>query len=398
MNIKKEIKNYYAYSAFAELLIIGPILVLFLLAKGLSFTQIMLLQSIASISAFIFEVPTGVIADKYGRKFSICLGASLWGAGLIIYVLGANFYVFILAEIVFNLGSALKSGSDTALIYDALKFVNRETEFQRVEGKARSFSLYAQAIGSIVASLLYTININLPMLVSVIFMIITIIITIRFEEPPIEEKRGKHGLSYIKQIKESGKYIYNHEKIKAILLFSMVFFIFYRAGFWFFQPYMKTVNIPVKLFGMIFFLFNIVAALVSRYSHEIMERTKPRTLMFMASLISISFIILGITKVWIGVFAILLQQAARGLYRPVTRKYLNKHIPSDKRATILSFQSLVTNIAVAITSPFIGMLMDSTNVYTSHLVMAIIMIISILLVSRYMNNRLGKEHREKVVS
>lgn len=358
MGIERNIKTYYAYSTFADLLILGPILVLFLLAKGLNFTEIMLLQSIAAVSVVIFEVPTGAIADKFGRKFSMGLGSLLWASSLLIYVVGTNFFIFAIAEIIFSLGATLKSGADTAIIYDSLKLMKRERDFQEVEGHARSLSLYAQAIGSVIAGFIYSININLPMLVSILFMLVTFITTLRFSEPPIEEKKDNCTIGYFKQIYESGSYVLNHEKIKAILFFSMVFFIFYRAGFWYFQPYMKVVDIPVEWFGAIFFIFNITAAIVSKKSHKIMEITKPRTLSFMALLIITSFFILGITKVWIGVFAILLQQAARGLYRPVTRKYLNKHIPSNKRATILSFQSLVTSLAVAITSPFIGMLMD----------------------------------------
>ncbi|MTI47459.1 MAG: MFS transporter [Firmicutes bacterium] len=395
MDINKNIKNYYFYSTFAELLILGPIMVLFLLAKGLSFTQIMLLQSIAAVSVVVFEVPTGAVADKFGRKLSMILGASFWGISLFVYMVGKSFIVFMIAEIVFSIGATLKSGADTALIYDSLKKHKVEGEFQRIEGNARAFSLYAQAIGSIIAGFIYGIDRNLPMLVSIIFMIITIIVAIRFDEPPIEEKEGNHEAKYLSHIIESGKYIINHEKIKAILLFSTVFFVFYRAGFWFFQPYMKSVNIPVEAFGIIFFVFNITAAFVSKRSHKIMQMTKPRTLTFMAVLIIVSFLILGVTKIWVGVAAILLQQAARGLYRPVTRKYLNKHIPSDKRATILSFNSLVTNIAVAIALPFMGVLMDSTNVYISHLILALVMIILIGMSSIYMNKRLGKKNKLK---
>lgn len=395
MGIHRNIRTYYMYSIFAELLILGPILVLFLLAKGLSFTEIMLLQSIASVSVVVFEVPTGAIADKIGRKFSMGLGSILWAVSLLIYVLGTNFFIFAIAEILFSLGSTLKSGADTALIYDSLKEMNREKEFPKIEGHARSLSLIAQAIGSLIAGFIYSFNRNLPMLVSILFMVVTFVTTLGFIEPSLEVKKEKRITGYFKQIYESGRYVLSHEKIKAILFFSMVFFIFYRAGFWYFQPYMKAVNIPVVWFGAIFFLFNITAALVSKLNHKIMEITKPRTLTVMALLIIVSFFILGITKIWIGVIAILLQQAARGLYRPVTRKYLNKHIPSDKRATILSFQSLVTSLAVAITSPFVGMLMDATDVYISHIVLAIAMSVLTFISVIYMNKRLGKKHRQK---
>jgi MFS family permease len=393
MSIEKNIRIYYFYSTFSELLILGPVLVLFLTAKGLSFTEIMLLQSISAISVFIFEVPTGALADKVGRKYSVILGAFLWAVGLLLYIVGKNFVVFMLSEIVFSLGSAFRSGSDSALIYDSLKVLGREKEYQKVEGKARSFALYAQAVGSILSSFLFAANIYFPLGVSILFMALTIIIALRFKEPQIEESQGKVELNYLQQIKESGSYIFHHDKLKAIVVFSMIFFIFYRTGFWYFQPYMESVNIPVKYFGLLFFLFNITAAFISKRSSYIMDKTKPKTLTFMAFLMIISFLILGTVKVWAGVFAILLQQAARGIYRPITTKYLNKHIPSDKRATILSFHSLCTNLALAAAYPFMGILKDGTDIFTTHIVLTVTMFILTLVSIKYMNGRLGVINR-----
>lgn len=389
MGIEKNVKLYYLYSTFAELLILGPILVLFLTAKGLSFTEIMLLQSISSISVFFFEVPTGAVADKLGRKYSILIGASLWALGLLFYVIGKSFFVFALSEITFSLGSAFKSGADTALIYDSLKMLKREKEFQMIEGKARSYSLYAQALGSVLSSFLYEKNVNLPLIVSIIFMLVTIAIVLIFKEPEVEGKEGRFGINYFKHIKESGKFILNHDKLKAIVFFSMIFFIFYRTGFWYFQPYMEGVNIPVKYFGVIFFIFNITAAFISKRSSYIMEKTKPKTLTFMSALMIVSFLILGTVRAWPGVFAILLQQAARGIYGPVTTKYLNKHIPSDKRSTILSFQSLCINLAVAIAFPFMGILKDHSDIFTTHLILSAAMIILTFISIKYMDGKLG---------
>jgi MFS family permease len=389
MSVIKNIKLYYFYSTFSELLILGPVLVLFLTAKGLSFTEIMLLQSISSVSIFFFEVPTGAAADKIGRKYSILFGAFLWAAGLLLYVVGKGFFIFAIAEIVFSLGSAFKSGADTALIYDSLKVLGKEKDYQKIEGKARSYSLYAQAIGSVLSSFLYEKNVNLPMIVSILFMLVTITVTLMFKEPEVEGKEGRFGIDYFSQIKDSGKYILNHDKLKALVFFSMMFFIFYRTGFWYYQPYMEGVNIPVKYFGAIFFVFNITAAFISKRSSYIMERTKPKTLTFMAFLMIVSFLILGTVRVWGGVLAILLQQVARGIYRPVTTKYLNKHIPSDKRATILSFHSLCTNLAVAAAFPLMGILKDTTDIFTTHLVLTISMLGLTLISIKYMNGKLG---------
>ncbi|SCY00614.1 MFS transporter [Alkaliphilus peptidifermentans] len=388
MNLERNIKTYYFYSTFTELLILGPIIVLYLISKGLSFTEIMLLQSIAAFAVVLFEVPTGAIADRYSRKLSVIIGLALWVVSLTMYIVGSSFLTFAIAEVIFSIGICFKSGADNAIIYDSLKLLRKESEYQRIEGAARSLALYAQAIGSVIAGFVYEKNIYLPLMISIGFVILTIFITIFFKEPPIHNKKNTR-VKYLKQIIESGKYVLTHEKLKAIVLFSMVFFAFYRTGFWFFQPYMESVNIPVKYFGVIFMIFNFVAAFASKQSHVFMEKTKPRTLVSMALLLIVSFILLGLIKMWIGVAAILLQQAARGFYRPIITKYLNKHIPTDKRATILSFHSLGTNIAAAITLPLMGILKDSRDIHSTHLITAVSMIILTAVATVYMNSRLN---------
>ncbi|MDF2672827.1 MAG: hypothetical protein K0R09_1092 [Clostridiales bacterium] len=391
MDYIKNIKIYYWYSTFCDLLILGPIMVLFLsVTKGLSFTEIMLLQSISAVAVVIFEVPTGAVADMLGRRESILLYSLLCGLSLFIYIWGHSFIVFALAEITFSLGASFKSGADSAIIYDSLKLMKRENEYQKIEGKARSLGLYTMAVGSIISGFAYELHPYLPFIISGVFMLVTGVITLMFKEPPFKHKSHEVSMKgYLNQISESGKFILTHEKLKAIVIFTMVFMIFYRAGFWYFQPYMEAVNIPVRYFGVIFFLFNLAAAFFSKRSYYIMEKTKPRTLTFMAGLMIISFFILGTVKLEIGFLAILLQQAARGLYRPITSKYLNKHIPSDKRATVLSFHGLLTNLAIAVTFPLMGILKDKTDIFSTHIILGFIMIIMLIPITYYMNSRIG---------
>ena len=99
MDARKNIRTYYFYSTFFALIILGPVIVLYYLAKGLSFTQIMTLQSVAAISFFIFEVPTGVIADRWGRKLSLLWEVVLWAVSFLLYIIGSGFIIFIFAEI-----------------------------------------------------------------------------------------------------------------------------------------------------------------------------------------------------------------------------------------------------------------------------------------------------------
>lgn len=388
MKLLKNIKLFYIYSLFDELLIIGPIMVIYLFFKGFSFSEIMLLQSISAIAIVIFEVPTGAIADKVGRKFSIGLSKLMWILSLVIYILGTSFIDVAIAEIVFSIGITLKSGADSALLYDSLKALGREEEFTKIQGRARSNIYITQGIGAIVASFIYSINEYLPMIFSIGFMVIAFIVVLFFEEPPIENKKGKYGEKYFTQIKESGKYVLYHPKIKSIAIFAMIFFAFMRAGFWFYQPYMESVNVSVKYFGIFFFFFNMTAALASSKSSLIISFTKKRTFMFMIALLWVSFLILGFSYHWLAIIAILPQQVARGLYSPVINKYSNQHIPSNKRATVLSFISLASSLSAAIVLPVIGIIKDRTDIFTSYIIIGVSLIVFAFVFNIYLKKSL----------
>ncbi|WXR62629.1 MFS transporter [Peptostreptococcaceae bacterium AGR-M142] len=394
---KRNTRYYYGYSLFSNLLILGPIMTIYFFSKGLSFAQIMFLGSIASVAIVIFEVPTGAMADKLGRKPSMILGALLCSISLLIFVFGHNFYVFAIAEIIFSLGATFKSGSDVALIYDSLKADGEEGKFQEVQGKAKSYLLYAQGIGSILASFLYEINRELPFILSAIFVFISALIAFKLIEPPIENKKGKYGENYFKQIKSSAIYVVKQKKVRAIILYSMMFFVFFRAGFFLIQPYFEDVLIPVKLFGLIFFFFNMVAAIASKNAHRIMKATRGKTLILLSVLMVTSFILIGLSKWWIGVIPMMLQQVARGLYNPTVKKHLNKNIPSDKRATILSFFSLLTNLSVAACFPIFGLLKDKTDIFSFHLYTGFIMFGLTCIFAIYLNKNLGKNNIKKII-
>jgi uncharacterized membrane protein YqaE (UPF0057 family) len=85
----------------------------------------------------------------------------------------------------------------------------------------------------------------------------------------------------------------------------------------------------------------------------------------------------------------------KGTLQASYKKYLNKHIPSDKRATILSSHSLAVNIVVAIALPFMGLLKDNRDIYTTHIILAIIMILMTYMSTRYMDKRLGVRQRKR---
>ena len=96
----------------------------------------MALQPIFSIAIVVFEMPTGAVADMISRKHSLCLSGLCIGVSLLLFILFSSFYIFALAEILFGLGLTFSSGADSALLYENLKKLNRQSACAQVEVKS----------------------------------------------------------------------------------------------------------------------------------------------------------------------------------------------------------------------------------------------------------------------
>lgn len=385
--LDKNIKLYSLYSTFVNLLILGPVLTLYLLNRGLNFTEILSLQSIAAITITIMEVPTGALGDLVGRKKSLLLGTSLMFISLLVYAYNTEFIYFILAEVLFSVGMSFKSGSDTALLFDSLKKLDRVDEFKVVLGKSQSYALLAQIPGSILAGYVYEIDIKLPFIISAVFMIITFIIELNFEDVEVFENKEKP--KYFTQIKQSFITSWKVERVRAVILFTMGFYIFSRISFWIYQPYFTAIDIPVKYFGYIFAVFNLVAAISAKRSHHFIEKTKGNTLIAISIIMILSFIGAGIFRSMVGVIIMCSQQYIRGVYRPSVLKYMNKHIDSEQRATVISIQSLMSNLVVAALMPLAGLIIDNVDIFTANIVFAAILAFVTVFNYFYLNSKLG---------
>ncbi len=280
----------------------------------------MLLQSINAISISLLEVPTGAIADLIGRRFSLMISSIMFIVGLIIYVLTYNFYVFIVAEIMFGLGLCFKSGADSALLYDSLKEIGRTDEYAKIQGRAQSYALMVQTVGSIAVGYLYSINVNLPYIVSAGLLTISGVTTLFFKE--VSTYRRGERPSYYNQVRESAAYVVNHQKVKAIIIYSVFIYVFWRIGFWYYQPYMEAINIDPKHFGILFAMFNLMAAISSWKANSIIKLTKDKSLILLSVLFVSSFLLMGMTRFFIGVFFIIPQEMARGIRKPIILKYI----------------------------------------------------------------------------
>jgi predicted MFS family arabinose efflux permease len=374
---RNNIWKIYIFKFCISLQFVGGVLVPFFLDwGGITFTQIMILQSWFMFWIFIFEIPTGSIADYLGRKHSLTLAVVMNSIGVLIYSSIPNFYIFLLGEFMWALAQALFSGAGEAFIYDTLKIIEEPEKSKHVYGKFESFGLFGYMIAAPIGSIFaVVISLRSTMLLIVVPMTFAFVIAMTFKEPKIKEIKERK--SYLKILRDGVKFFYNN-KILKILAFDMISIgVVAFLMIWLNQPMLIILNVNIIFFGIIQFIW-VACEIVIMNNYTRLERifgTKRRYLFFSALIVGLMFILGGISLIIINIPLALLSiiiVTAFGLTRtPLLISYMNKHIPSPERATILSTINMFRTLCLVIIYPLIGLAVDKA-LYLTLLILGIL--------------------------
>ena len=387
--MEKNIRKFYWYRLTKFSLFHIAILVLFYQERGLSFSQIMILQSVYYFAKVLSEVPTGALADRVGRKKALVLGSFCHSSAYLLIFFSHSLFLFILGEIIAGISMSFAYGADSALAYDTLKHLGKSEDYQRIEGSANSMRHLGFAIFAPLGGLLAAVDLSLPYLASSIGIFFSGLIALTLVEPPGEGQIGEGStLSARKksyhEIRESLDLLLADKKILWFVLFFSVIFLATRLGFWTYQPYMKLVGLPLSLFGIVFAAFHLFSALVSRQADRVERLLKEKLmLLVMPILVVLSFVLMSRFLVLWAVSFILIQQVTTALHEPILKTYVNRRTPSQVRATMLSVQHMAGNAAFAVFAPFLGSLVDRFRLENALLIFALVVIILSVLLWRY---------------
>ncbi|MEK6862934.1 MAG: MFS transporter [Nanoarchaeota archaeon] len=379
-NLKSNINLYYIFSFIGSIQFYGPIFALFFQSFSLSQTQILSFLSIYAISTILFEIPTGIFSDYIGRKKTLLISSILLSLCFFIFAFGNNYWYFAVAYLIMGLSGAFSSGTDQSFLYDTLLNLKKENKFKKILGKSAFIENLAVIISMALGGLLFSINHKFPYLLTAIIASLNIFIVLFFKEPP----RIKSNKSLLKHTLLSFKIFHKNKKLLMLSLFSVITISAVVISFFLIQQYYKFIGIPIALIGLVIVGSKIIESLSSKYAYVIEKKLK-----FKISIILIAlFIVLGYGLMsfysfyWVFIFAYLLN-IALGFSGPVFSDYINKHISSDKRSTILSIKNQLRNIIFLLIPPLIGRVADK-SLQLSFTVMAISAALLYMLIIYYL--------------
>jgi len=356
--LERNLRTYPLFAAVVHMPFFVPIVVLFWEDNGLDMLDIFVLQGLFAVAMGVLEVPTGMIADRVGKRTSLLWGCAIAIAALVVYACGHSFGVFLVAEVLFALALALFSGADTSLLYDSLKALGREDEYTAREGRARAWQMLSIAGSTLIGGFIGAVSLRGALWATVLGPVLGLLVARRFVE--VQPRAADQSLraawaGYLELLRATLKLVRKHALVRRLLLFQAVFTGTSTWLLWMYQPYMGHVGWPIWAFGAGFAAFNLFAAFSSHRAQRVAGRLGPhRTIVLLILLQALPPLFMANTTAGWGVLLIFGHQAVRGIARPVLAGRILSQVWADKRSTVLSVSSLFSRIFFAMSAPIVG--------------------------------------------
>jgi MFS family permease len=357
-NLQRNIWLLQVLKLIRSALFLMPVIVLFFESRGLSITEVFLLQSIFAWAVVLFEVPTWYLGDILTRKqwmivWAIC--TLLWW---IAYRYAPWFWLLACAEIVLAIGFTFVSGTDVALLYDSLSALNKENESKKTQWYMSASGNIGEGIAAFIGWRIAVYNLNRPLALQIILSVWALVLTFFLVEPP----REKYEITETgpKQLLWLVRYaLFTHSKISALIIASTTIWLSTMFWVWIAQPYRTQVNIPLAWFGVLRGMGNLSVGFFSLLVHRLDKYIPEEKLLLCLLPISILWYLLLWTWMvrWI-VPCMFLFYAVRAFNSVIIQDMINKLITSKERATILSVNSLAFRALFMICWPLAGLSID----------------------------------------
>jgi len=350
-----------------------PIIVLFYEDHGLGLQDVFILKSVYSIAAVTLEIPSGYLADVWGRKKCLIMGCVLFFFGYLCYSCTGSFQAFLVAELLLGIGQTLVNGADSALLYDTTVQYKKEQLYLRYEGRITMIGNFAEAFAGIIGGFLAVYSLRFPFYGQVGIAFIGIPAAFTLKEFNIKERVLNPVQEIVKIIKYS---LVINKKLCYNILFSGIIGAATLTMAWFVQPLLIYLKTPTSYFGIIWTVLNLTVGIAALYSDKI-ERALGMNRMNFLILITIvgGYVALAFNLSYIGLIVLLVFYICRGFATPILKGYINQMTFSEMRATVLSIRNFIIRLIFAAVAPFIGWLNDMYSLKIALLVSAGIILI-----------------------
>ncbi len=367
--IARNLRLYAWFQALREPLFWGPVLITYIMSVGrMSLSQIYVMESLVVVVVMLLQIPGGAIADRIGRKRTMLIGMSILVLDSALFGIGDSPAWMWAANLAWALGYSLVSGADTALLYDTLVVADRTEDFKRIEGRTIAYRLLLMACTSLSVGYLAGVHLRLPVLLGIPGSLAAVAVVANLVEPPRTKSTAKHW----ELMKFSVLFVANNRKVKWIIAYAVLLTVIGKVWFFTYNPYFELVDLPLALYGWVFFGLNLVAAIFSGGAAWLAARVSARTSitsMVLMTGASIFLMALVIAPAMVGL--VLVQNVVRGYLKPFMGQFLHDHLNPVNRATVASVQSAVDGFGQVVLLGIFGLVLQVASLPVSLLLLGV---------------------------
>lgn len=348
------VARYYLYEATDTSVFVWPIFTLFLLSRGLTFTEIATLSAVMAVLVVLGEVPSGYVGDRIGRRNSLVLGRVAAVGSLLGFLVVTTFPGFLALYVLWALTFTFASGTEEAWLYETLADHLDANEFTRIRGRGRAIGSWAMAATMVVSGFLYVGNVEWPFLAAAGVGVLSVAVLLTMPEPDGGGGERDDPLSVAEAIPVVRDSL-SRPGVRSLVLYVGLFYGVVSAADALIQPiaieafdsYLALLpaaaaGLPEEaILGFLYAGFTAVAGVASDNAGRL-ESTLGTTgaVVVVPAVVAVCYLFpLAATATAVPVFFVL--KAGRAAVAPVAGQFLNDRVESVGRATTLSAAAMV---------------------------------------------------------
>ena len=393
--------KFCTYGFLKNLRFFDAFFILFLMEKGISFTQIGMLYAVREVITNLFELPSGILADTFGRKKALAVSFILYIGSFALFYFFQNFWFFLIAFTLFGLAEAFRSGTHKGMIMDYLKINNMEEQAANYYGHTRSWSQKGSALSALIAGIivLYGGSYDSVFLYSIPPYLLNFILILSYPttlnrpfEPAVNEKRKRIGSAIrlllgllrkpavLKIIYSSASHTAYLRAIKdyiQLVMFNMVIIL----------PILVHLNLEQKsgiLIGIMYFIIFLASSSASKFSSSLASKSRFNIIRFTLLtgflLGALSGMAYGFEFWSISLLAFALIYVLENIRKPLLTGAIADQVPKEILTSVLSAQSLLRTIITTLLALAFGLLADHFGVGISLFSISSLLLLSGLLI------------------
>lgn len=404
-------KQYFKFSAYGflkNLRFFDAFLLLFFLENGITYTQIGILYAAREIITNVSEIPSGIIADTYGRKSSLIVAFLLYIISFLLFYVTSEFYVLLIAMLLFGVGEAFRSGTHKGMIMDYLRLNNWEDQKVDYYGHTRSWSQKGSAVSALFAGLLvlYSGSYRIIFLVSVLPYIINFFNIYSYPKELNHSLRPSKNNDQKRVVFTFRSFVsvLKKPKVLQIINSAALHTAFLKAIKDYIQPILVSVALltPVLLtidakrktgliIGIIYFFIFLLTSYASRIAFRVSKlnvKNLPLVTLFLGFIAGVICGILYIYELWIlSLVAFVLVFVLENLRKPLLTGEIADAVPNEILTSVISAQSFYRTVLTATLALLLGIFADLLGIGKSLLIVSSFLVLITLIIGIIGNAR-----------